>query len=183
MTKTPSNQKAFTLVEMLAVLAIIGILAAITMGIYGSVKGKAVESRLEAELARIELALQQYKSKNGQFPYSGAWQYQYPPANWAPVQLAPLGNNLYAELVANPLQEGKKVFLPDVSEDMNAAGSLLAPVADVRGGGAYVKWYYNSNNPKYNKDSYDLWVEYGDLGEKPDDPSDDTVKIISNWQN
>ena len=86
-------------------------------------------------------------------------------------------------MLANPLQEGKKVFLPDVSEDMNAAGSLLAPVAGVRGGGAYVKWYYNSNNPKYNKDSYDLWVEYGDLGEKPDDPSDDTVKIISNWQN
>ena len=174
--------RAFTLVELLVVMAIIGILAAITMGIYGSAKGKAVDSRLRAELAKIELALENYKAKNGQYPYSDPWAYAYPPKGWATNGPAPVGNNLYRDLVQKPLTTSQKPHLPDWKEEMRSGDSLLAPVADMRGGAPYVKWYYNSNNPRFNKSSYDLWVEYGDSGESPADPSDDTVKIISNWQ-
>ena len=179
----PRRRHAFTLVELLVVMAIILILAAITMGIYGSAKGKAVDSRLRAELAKIELALENYKVKNSQYPYSDTWAYAYPPKDWTQTTgPAPLGNNLYRDLFSKPLTAGGKVHLPDWKEEMRQGDSILAPVPDLRGGAPYAKWNYNSNNPRKNKNSYDLWVEYGTEPGTPNDPSDDDVKIISNWQ-
>ena len=179
------SRRAFTIVELLVVVAIIAILAALTMGIYGSVKRKAVESRLKAELAAIELALENYKADpdNGQYPYSESWDYEYPPKSWSTSGFAPLGNQLYKHLVTKPMADGKKPYLPNVKESQYEVVSLLAPVADMRGGAPFVKWYYNSNNPRFNKNSYDLWVEFGEEPGTPNDPSDDTVKIISNWNN
>ena len=176
------SERAFTLVELMVVMAIIAILATFSMGIYGSAKRKGVESRLKTELAAIELALENYKAKNSQYPYSESWgNYMYPPANWRPLEAnatQPLGNQLYRNLVT---EAGKKPHLPNVRESQYEGDSLLAPVPDVRGGAPFVKWYYNSNDPRFNTSSYDLWVEYGDRGEDKSDPSDDIVKIISNW--
>ena len=176
-------KRAFTIVELLGVIFIIGVLAAITMGIYGSVKRKGVESRLKAELAAIELALENYKAKNSQYPYSESWDYEYPPKSWSTSGFAPLGNQLYRDLVTKPMAKGKKPHLPNVKKSQYEGESLLAPVADLRGGAPFVKWYYNSSNPRFNKNSYDLWVEFGEEPGTPNDPSDDTVKIISNWNN
>ena len=184
-----TSERAFTLVELMVVMAIIAILATFSMGIYGSAKRKGVESRLKTELAAIELALENYKAKNSQYPYSESWgDYMYPPANWKPLEAnatQPLGNQLYRDLVT---KAGKKPHLPNVRESQYVGDSLLAPVPDVRGGTPFVKWYYNSNDPRFNTSSYDLWVEYGDRGgDKGDEEyeeggkSDDTVKIISNW--
>ena len=185
------SERAFTLVELMVVMAIIAILATFSMGIYGSAKRKGVESRLKTELAAIELALENYKAKNSQYPYSESWgDYMYPPANWKPLEAnatQPLGNQLYRNLVT---EAGKKPHLPNVRESQYELDDqlppeplpyLLAPVPDVRGGKTFVQWYYNSNNPRYNTSSYDLWVEYGDDGGDKDDPSGHTVKIISNW--
>ncbi len=183
--RQPKPRHGFTLVELLVVMAIILILAAITMGIYGSAKGKALDSRLRAELAKIELALVNYKGdpKNRQYPHSDPWAYVYPPKDWTQTTgPAPVGNILYHHLVADPLERGVKVYLPDWKEEMRQGDSILAPVPDLRGGAPYAKWYYNSNNPRKNKNSYDLWVEYGTEPGTPNDPSDDVVKIISNWQ-
>ena len=182
------SKHAFTLAELLAVIAIIGILAAITMGIYGSVKRKGVESRLKAELAAIELALENYKAKEGHYPYSPPWgRYVYPSPDWR--GLSPNKylksydstnevNELYRHLVTYPSTNGPKPYLADVKEDYYLGRVLLAPVpypwpnpSGVFTEVAFAGWNYNSFDPKYNKDSYDLWVEYGD----------DTVKIISNW--
>ena len=189
------SERAFTLVELMVVMAIIAILATFSMGIYGSAKRKGVESRLKTELAAIELALENYKAKEGQYPYSEPWDYEYPPTNWKPLETSdpqPLGNTLYRDLVTTPMADPKinKPYLPNVKESQYELDDqlpqqplpyLLAPAADLRGGAPFVKWYYNSNNPRFNTSSYDLWVEYGDLGGDKDVHSDDTVKIISNW--
>ena len=187
------SKRAFTLVELLVVMAIIGILVTVTMGIYGSVKRKGAEFRLRTELAGIELALEKYKAdpvNNGQYPPgSGAWNwntggYQYPPKDWNGASPGSVVNNgLYSKLVTDPMAAGKKPYLPDVKESQHMGADLLAPVADMYSGLPSVKWYYNSADPKYNNISYDLWVEYGDLGKDKGNPSDDTVKVISNWNN
>jgi len=182
------SKRAFTLVELLVVMAIIGILVTVTMGIYGSVKRKGAEFRLRTELAAIELALENYKAKEGNYPESASWDYKYPPANWKPLlpgDPQPLGNRLYQDLVTDPMEDEKikKPYLPNVKESQHDGDSLFAPVLDVRGGAPFVKWYYNSFDPKYNENSYDLWVEYGDLGKEINVNSDDVVKVISNWNN
>ena len=184
------SNRAFTLVELLTVIAIIGILAAITMGIYGAVKRKGGEFRLKAELAAIELALEAYKAQpenNNLYPHSEPWGYEYPPKDWSgPGPEVDVLNQLYRDLVTEPLKKGQKPYLPNVKESQHDDnGSLFAPVPDVRGGAPFVKWYYNNSNPRFAgtefKSGYDLWVEYGEEPGTPNDLSDDTVKIISNW--
>ena len=59
---------AFTLIELLVVIAIIGIIAAMTVGVIASASGKRDESAAKAQLAKIELALEDYKKKFGSYP-------------------------------------------------------------------------------------------------------------------
>jgi len=76
--KLISNPKrAFTLLELLAVIVIIAVLAALTVGLYSAVRDKTVESTILAEMEQVKLALQSYKEhpKHGNFPPSG------PPGN------------------------------------------------------------------------------------------------------
>jgi len=175
--------RGFTLVEILVVIVIVGILLAMSLGLHGRVKSKQIESRLLTEMAAIELALEGYKAKHGQYPASDPWSVNYPSIKWDPSTPRPNPPNmLYRDLRQN---EGKP-FLADVSDSQIhkdssgvETGALTASVS-VQGGN--LLWYYNAYDPKYNKNSFDLWVEYGDYG-KDGNPNtdDDMVKIISNW--
>ena len=179
------NLRAFTLVEVLAVMSIMALLAAITLSILGRVKGKQQESRVKAEMAAIQMALENYKSKNGQYPPSAVWSNSYPITTWRESLLPNNGlnrNNLYQYLVQN---EGR-AFLPDLKESQcqrdevtgQPTGVLTATIPD--GSGGYVVWGYNSVSPIYNKNSYDLWVEYG---QEAGDGIEEIVRVISNWDN
>ena len=80
MIKTQSNTQqrhrnvikpAFTLLEILTVIAIIAVLASLTIGGMGYYDDKMKYSRTEILIASIERALEDYKSDNGAYP-SGA---------------------------------------------------------------------------------------------------------------
>ena len=181
LSKAQNTRYAFTIVEVLAVISIIALLAALVIGLQGRVKGKAEESRLLTEMAGIELALENYKAANGNYPPSNPWGSKaYPVADWSGA--AGQDNQLYLHLVGLPTSQQKKPFLPDVKEERHQGNVLLASVTDGRVSGQSAKWYYNAYDPKYNKGSFDLWVEYGDWGEDGQQgTSDDIVKVISNW--
>ena len=177
--KKQNGVSGFTLTEILVVMVIAGILLALSLGLYGRVKGKQIESRLLAEMAAIELGLENYKAKNGQYPASTNWNSSpYPLEQWGGSRLDP-PNRLYKHLCNN--DEGRP-FLPDVKAELTDGETLLSTAPGQ--GGQLAKWGYNSYNPKYNKNTYDLWVEYGDFG-KDGLPGggDDVVKVISNWSN
>jgi len=76
--------QAFTLVELLVVISIIGVLAALILPLASSVARVKKENTAQAELQQIETALENYKAKNG----------AYPPSN----PDSPLINQLYYEL-------------------------------------------------------------------------------------
>ncbi len=71
---------AFTLIELLMVIAIIGILAALLIGSSGYVARAMKEARVRAELTQLETAIGAYKAALG----------SYPPDNPANPALPPL---------------------------------------------------------------------------------------------
>jgi general secretion pathway protein G len=58
----------FTLIELLVVVAVIAILAGITLAAMGGVQQKAARDRTKAEVAAIANALEAYRSQNGEYP-------------------------------------------------------------------------------------------------------------------
>ena len=64
------NKKAhgFTIVELLIVIVIIAILAAITLVAYNGITARANDSRRRSDIKNIETALEIYFADNGQYP-------------------------------------------------------------------------------------------------------------------
>lgn len=65
------KNKAFTLVEILIVLGIIGILMAMSMAAFMSARGTARDSKRKTDVEQIRGALETYKADNGAYPISG----------------------------------------------------------------------------------------------------------------
>jgi prepilin-type N-terminal cleavage/methylation domain-containing protein len=84
--------RAFTLVEILVVIAIISTLAAMIFPVAGGMRRRAVKARAQVELVQVETAIERYKAKYG----------FYPPDNAGPLpdkRVNPVTNQLYFELL------------------------------------------------------------------------------------
>ena len=97
---------AFTLIELLTVIAIIALLAAMVFPITAAVNRIKIRSRTQAQLGQIETQIQQYKGKFG----------HYPPDNPTNKFVSPL----YYELAGTSLNGGLYTTL-DSSAKINVA--------------------------------------------------------------
>jgi prepilin-type N-terminal cleavage/methylation domain-containing protein len=84
---TLDPRPGFTLIELLVVIAIMGILAALILPVVGAVKKHQYLYNTQAEMAKLETAIDRYKAVYGFYPPSN----QQSPAN-------PMVNQLYYEL-------------------------------------------------------------------------------------
>jgi len=66
--KRSSKQGAFTLVELLVVIVVISILAALTLGSAKFAKNKGAEAKTKGMIKMIELALEKYQLEYGEYP-------------------------------------------------------------------------------------------------------------------
>jgi len=62
------EQSAFTLIELLAVITIIGILAGLTLGAAGAVRRHGATSTAKAEVAALQAACERYYADNNSYP-------------------------------------------------------------------------------------------------------------------
>lgn len=65
-----SKQRGFTIVELLIVVVVIAILAAITIVAYNGISTRAVESTLKSDLSTGAKQIQMFKTTNGAYPGS-----------------------------------------------------------------------------------------------------------------
>ena len=72
------RQQGFTLIELLMVIAVILILAGITFGISRGVQNAQARAKANAELATISQAIEQFKSRYGDYPWHDSTTGDYP---------------------------------------------------------------------------------------------------------
>lgn len=72
MNKYLLNKKGFTLVELMVVIAIIGILSAVVFVNISSSRSKARDAKRISDIAQIQLALEQYFDRCGVYPKSNS---------------------------------------------------------------------------------------------------------------
>jgi prepilin-type N-terminal cleavage/methylation domain-containing protein len=60
--------RAFSLIEMLTVIAIIAIIAGIVLGVMPGVMNKKTVARVQTELTQLQAAIEYYKEKHGFYP-------------------------------------------------------------------------------------------------------------------
>ncbi len=70
--KLLKTRRAFTLIELLTVIAIIGILAALIVGLSGYAGHKANVGKAKADLEKIKNALEEYRLQYGVYPNDDA---------------------------------------------------------------------------------------------------------------
>jgi prepilin-type N-terminal cleavage/methylation domain-containing protein len=114
----PSRRRAFTLIELLVVISIIGIIAGFTLVVFKSVGKSRKIAVAKAELAQLQIALDNYKAKYG----------VYPPGNRnasASGYIPALLNQIYYELAGTTIQ-GVNFVTVDGITNIPVAGVSLA---------------------------------------------------------
>ena len=86
---------AFTLVEILGVVVIIGVLAGITLGGAGAVRRHGAVSQAKAEIAALEAACARFQSETGVFPTNTSAN---PTTTFNPGSYQTAGANLFLNL-------------------------------------------------------------------------------------
>jgi len=79
-TLQPNKGRGFTIVELLIVIVVIAILAAISIVAYNGIQQRARDSERVQEITTIQKALELYQIDNGGYPKCGATAVNTPPA-------------------------------------------------------------------------------------------------------
>jgi len=61
-------KRGFTMVEMLAVIAVLGILMGIVVGLAGQAGRRSDRAKAQTDLQMIRTALEEYRHRNGEYP-------------------------------------------------------------------------------------------------------------------
>jgi prepilin-type N-terminal cleavage/methylation domain-containing protein len=107
------EQFAFTLIELLAVITIIGILAGLTLGAAGAVRRHGANSTAKAEVAALQAACDRFYADNNTYPVNTNVS---PSSSFAPTGYTAAGQALFTNLLGSATltaaPTGKRYFEP-----------------------------------------------------------------------
>ncbi len=104
-----NKSKTFTLIEMLTVIAIIAILAALLMPVVTKISGRAKDTKAKAEMQSIITAVKSYEATYGVLPI---------PSGWANGNTGSAYSDLMNALTNVPLgSNAREIRFLDVPED------------------------------------------------------------------
>ena len=103
-----SSPYAFTLVELLAVITIIAILAGLTLGAAGAVRRHGATSTAKAEVAALQAACDRYYADNNSYPIGTA----NPVTVTAPASATNLFSSLVGSTTLSAAPTSKRYFEP-----------------------------------------------------------------------
>jgi prepilin-type N-terminal cleavage/methylation domain-containing protein len=118
---TLDPRRAFTLVELLIVIAIIGVLAAFTMTVLGSIKKREYISKTQAEMGLLETAIQRYHADYGFYPPSNP--------NYPAVPTQAMFSPLYFELIGTTINSANGTY-----QTLDSSASISTNVTTVQNG-------------------------------------------------
>ena len=107
-TETERSRAAFTLIELLAVITVIGILAGLTLGAAGAVRRHGATSTAKAEVAALQAACDRYFADNSTYPIGTA----SPTTVTAPAGATNLFTNLVGSATLTAAPTSKRYFEP-----------------------------------------------------------------------
>jgi len=70
-SRTPSSNKGFTIVELLIVIVVIAILAAITVVAYNGIQNSAKNTATQSAVKQVQKLVEAYAAKTGSYPSTG----------------------------------------------------------------------------------------------------------------
>lgn len=111
--KNPTRIKraGFTLMEMLVVISIIIVLAALTYGGFNYVKAKQAREQAKVQVGLLQLALEEYKADYGSYPENAR----------------STGTNGTSDIyeALYPVEAEEKIYLPELNPENDSQGWLL----------------------------------------------------------
>ena len=171
---------AFTLVELVTVIAVILLLAGLILGAAGGVRGQASRNQAKAEIAGLEAALARFQTENGFFP--GATQAD-PASSLNPATYLTGARVLFTNLMGRTTlagtPTGAKSFLEPKTR-MVMTNSSPNYFVDPWGNAYGYYWDEANATSVYNKAAPDVWSTAGQNGTGK---QTNRAKWICNWPN
>lgn len=126
MLRKQAQQKGFTIVELLIVIAVIGILAALVLNTFVGVQRRARDTERQTDINAIATQLEVFYNDQGHYPTLANLQDATPNTGWIETNLP--GLDLLATVAPNdtPAENGNSIVADD-TPDADAYGYVAAP--------------------------------------------------------